>query len=80
MAKTLEYYVRFMGIPKKLAMNFIQQVDFRLTLPGGAGRYLPSTDITVGLPFANMKLVLKNLPHIFDHEYVTVMIEERIAL
>ena len=69
-----------MGIPKKLALNFEQVVDFRYTLPAGAGRYLPETDIKVGLPFANMKMVLKNLPHIFDHEYVTFLIEERIAL
>jgi len=70
-AKFIEYFVRCMGIPKRWAICWIEEVDFRETKPGATIKdhkdrvmsYLePETPVSIAIGFANMKVTIRNLP------------------
>eukprot|EP00397_Hematodinium_sp_SG-2012_P017809 GEMP01018222.1.p1 GENE.GEMP01018222.1~~GEMP01018222.1.p1 ORF type:complete len:734 (+),score=73.36 GEMP01018222.1:97-2298(+) len=71
MAKIIEIFVRAMGIPKKLAVNWVDEVDFRESDPTKCtfdrlgsivAHSEPETPVSIAIRFANVQVNINNVP------------------
>ncbi len=78
--KILDLYTQLSNIPRRLQVCWVNIIDFRLSLGSGLGRFLPETSLKVGMQFLNVKFEMRNLPYVFEYDYVDTLIRERMEL
>jgi hypothetical protein len=72
LAKLLEVWVHFTGIPKKVAVSWVEEVDYRDTVPPQLRDRLKETEHSSVLNFCNVRFILKNIPEEFSQFYDAV--------